>query len=207
MALVTAAEVRARMAPAETADRDAEIVLCIAAAQSYLVPPPGRIEEPSTAATVMLSGDDACGPYNSVLYFPPGMRRMVKHSGSDLVTVKEDGLDLTVPATVSYSTTAGALLEGVNEDSPAKLLRGNSSSKQCWRSGRHNVEVKYKSGWSAANLPASVKHLLIRVAWHMFTGGAVHGMASASDPGGSVTIERGLPQIERDILDHLRRNW
>jgi len=204
VALVTVAEVKARMAPAQDGSKDAEIALCVAGAQQYVVQG-ARLEAPATAATVHLNGCDAEG--GAVLYMPPGQRRMVTHAGEDLVTVKENGTALTVAATLGYSTSAEVMLDGANQDRVCRLVRGNSTSIIRWAWGYQNIEVVFKSGYTSANVPDHIKHLLCAVAWKMFTGGTIHQVSSVSDPSGSTVLDRSLSPIERDILEDLRRSW
>ena len=205
MALVTAPELRARFAPSMTStDRDAELVLCIAAAQAWITAQPGgkTIEEPATAFVDYLDGNEAGGHSNHLLSFPLGRHALVKHvAPSDLVVVEENGVALVVAD--GYSTTADVLLTGANDldiDRRPTLIRGNCAGQRAWATGVRNVKLTWKCGWTSGNVPAHVKQLIMEIAKQFATVGGVLGISSISKAEETVAIDKFLTPLSQQTL-------
>ena len=179
-------------------ERNAELIRCIAAASRMLTRITGRQLERVTRS-ISLDGYAAVGVFDDVLYLPAG-DRPVLHTGSDLVTVTEDGVALTIAA--GYSTSAGVILRGVNKDSPVALIRNGSS----WSRDYQNILVGYKCGWSldvpgdSQPVPDEVIQLANCLSWMIFQEPAWLGKLNVSAEGAAVTLSSELPEYEGAVL-------
>lgn len=179
------------------------LTTCINAAGSMLEQLTGRTLMRATK-TAYFDGKYALGASDEI-WLDPG-HRPVLHTGSDLVTVTVNGSSLTVSST--YSTTAGVILIGANEDAPCRLIR----SAGPWSTGLRNIAVTYKCGWQtdpalvgtdSQPLPKMVEQLANEFAWLLFSEANWLGKANVSHAGAAVTIANELSLASKGILESL----
>jgi hypothetical protein len=181
--------------------RQDELIRCIAAASDLLAGiVPRQLER--VTRSISLDGCDATGRGNTILRLPRG-DRPVLHTGSDLITVAEDGVSLALA--LGHSTSAGAIIRGANKDAQCDLVRNGSG----WAEGVQNILVGYKCGWTldAPNdpqpVPARVIQLANTVTWMIFQEAAWLGKLNIAAQGAAVTLSDELPELERETLRNL----
>ena len=152
--------------------------------------------------TVYFDGKRALGNSDE-LWLDPG-HRPVLHTGSDLVTVSVNGSSLTVAA--SYSTTAGVMLVGANEDSPCRLIRQFGP----WTTGIRNIVVSYKCGFQTDPaltatdtfpVPSNIKQLANEMSWLVFNSASLLGKQNVSHAVAAVTLSNELSPYGKAVLE------
>lgn len=200
MALATVADIASWIGKDIAAERQGEATDDITAAQAWIARAAGlrSLEKESSAVTIYLDGEDACG---EDLWLPADVRPMW-HSGSDLMTVTEDGTSLTVAT--GYSTTAGVTISGANQFKRVCLYRTGGWSKSL----RQNIAVACKVGWHLDTgvliVPTDVKRLVIETAWLIFNSFAWVGKQNVSKSGAAVSLENDLSPAAQETLNRLR---
>ena len=183
-------------------NRQSELERCCSAATSFLAALTDRTLE-RTTKVVYFDGDVALGGGRE-LWLHPG-HRPVLHTGADLVTVESNGSALSVA--VGYTTTAGAVLVGANEDRPCRLVRYAG----IWPTGIQNIKVTYKCGWQTDRsvvadtqpVPLGVEQLANEIAWLMFVSPSWLGLSNVSHAGAAVSISNDLSPASKRMLDNL----
>jgi len=182
------------------ATRQAELVSTIAAAQDWVAHQAGirSLEKEAAAVTTYLDATEANGEN---LWLPADVRP-VWHSGSDLMTVTEGGISVSLAA--SYSATAGAVIRGANQFKRVCLWRAGGWSK----SGASDIAVTCKVGWHLDTgvliVPQDVRRLCIEVAWLLFNSYNWVGKQNVSKAGSAVSLENDLSPFAADTLRFLR---
>jgi hypothetical protein len=153
-----------------------------------------------TALTVYLDGQARIGPYNNILLLPVKYRPIV-HTGSDLVTMTEDGSALNVG--VGYDASANVILVGQNVNQRCELVKPLSH----WSLGYQNVVVTVpKAGYAAGSIPSDIEQLATEIALLIFRSPSWIGKASKSTRGGSLTYAKDLtPQSVEVLADMIER--
>lgn len=205
MALAVPADFDSWAKKSISADAQAELVDSVSYAQSWIANQAGlrSLEKETTAVTTYFDG--GTDTYRDELWLPMDHRPMW-HTGSDLMTVTENGTALT--AAIGYSTTAGVVLEGVNTFQRVRMSRLGWWS---WTyGGRNNIAVTSKCGFDGSStattnpLPPDVKRLVMEVAWLMFNSAGRIGINNTSKAGSSADIVNDLSPVGRSTLDWLR---
>lgn len=204
MALAAYTDIETWIGKTFDAGRQAEVTNCIGFAQSWIANQAGlrSLEKEATAVTAYFDGGrDTSG---SDFWVPMSFRPMW-HTGSDLTTVSENGVNLTL--TVGYSSTAGATISGVNSFDRVRVSRIGGWS---YNLGSNNVAIACKCGFDSSTtattnpLPLDVKRLVMEVAWTMLNGAQRTGKTSVSKAGTSVSINDELSPAAVATLDWLR---
>lgn len=199
MALAVVGDVAAWIGRDIDSTRQGELTACIAAAQAWVATQAGlrSLEKEASAVTTYLDASSACG---EELWLPNDVRPLW-HSGSDLLTVTEGGVSVTV--SVAYSSTAGAIIRNANTFKRACLVRVGGWA----RSGANDVAVTCKVGWHLDTgvliVPQDVRRLVIECSWLIFNSASWSGIQSISKAGASVTMANDLSPAGRDTLDRL----
>ena len=200
MALTDVANIESWIKRDIEADREAELTRCCSAATKILEQITGRTLERVTK-TQNFDGYLALG-IGDEIYLHPG-HRPVLHTGSDLITCTVSGLGISV--VTGYSTTAGIVAIGANEDRPVML-------KRLWGPfiwGIQNIAVSYKCGWQTNGttdsqpVPDDVVQLANEVAWLMFQSPDWLGKQNVSNAGAAISIANALSPIAQHTLDRL----
>jgi hypothetical protein len=184
------------------ASRQDELARCIAAASDVLAGITGRSIERVTRS-IFLDGCEATGKASEILYLPMGDRPVI-HSGTDLVTVSENGISLAV--VTGYTTSDAVIVRNANVDRRCELVR---RSGWYWDDGLQNVAVTYKCGWvidsplDPAQAPAKVIQLVNCLSWMIFQEPSWLGKLNVSQQGSAVTLTNDLPSYEASILASL----
>lgn len=195
MALTTVAKVKAWAEPSLDTTRDSEITRIIAAVAAWLPRATGRIIEQATLTRYFDGGEDAQGHKRDTIYLPSG-HRPVAHSGSDLVTVTEDGVSLTVA--VGYSTSADVIVTNADIDLPCSLVRNGTAWSD---SVPQNIKVVYKAGF--ATIGAEIEQLANELAYREFKQPGYLARASASRAEHSVAWDDEFTAESRLLLQRL----
>lgn len=205
MALAAYTDIEAWIGKTFDSSRQAEVTNCIAFAQSWIANNAGlrSLEKESAVVTEYIDGDKLT---DSDAVWLPMSCRPAWHTGSDLVTVVENGTSLTVA--IGYTTTAGVSLSGVNTFDRVRLARIGGWS---WSTGvPNNIAVAMKCGFDTTTTastnpcPVAVKRLVMDVAWNMLNSTQRTAKASQSKAGSSVSFKDDLSQLSQDTLDWLR---
>jgi len=205
MALVAPAEFDSWAKKSLAADVQAELVLCVAYAQSWIADQAGlRSLEKETTAQVSYF-DGGRDTWGSELWVPMCCRPMW-HTGSDLAVITENGAALT--AVIGYSTTANVCIQGVNTFSRVRLSKIGG---WYWGYvGANNVSVTSKCGFDGSStattnaLPPDAKRLVMEVAWLMFNSAGRIGINNTAKAGSSADIINDLSPMGQSTLDWLR---
>lgn len=200
MALTTTARVLSWTKKDTTFDesREDELQRCIASASALIPRVTGRQIERVTRA-LFVDGWECGGQFSEILYLP-SKDRPVLHAGSDLVTVMENGVVLTV--TTGYSTTNTVLVRDANRDMRCSLVR----TAGYWIPGYQNISVGYKCGWTLdvagdpLPMPEEIIQLASCIAWMTFQSPSWLGKMNVSSAGAAITISKELPPLEAATL-------
>ena len=203
--LVSQADIEAWVGTAIDAGRTVAIAQAITSAQSWIARQVGirSLEKEANAVTVFL--DSANADNETDLWFPPEVRPFW-HSGTDLVTVSESGVSLTVAS--GYSASADILIRGANSLNVGMLYRP-AWAPEGKGYGRLNVAVSCKVGFGAvgaANLavPEDVRLLIMEVAWLFFTLPSSIGRSSVSKAGTSQAFDGELSPQALSTMEMLK---
>lgn len=202
MALAVPADFDAWAKKSLSTDVQTELNNCVSYAQAWIANQAGlrSLEKESAAVTTYFDGGK--DTYGEDFWAPMDLRPMW-HTGSDLVTVVESGT--TVGVAVGYSTTAGAMLSGVNSFQRVRLSRVGG-----WAVNKNNIALTCKCGFDGSStattnaLPPDVKRLVMEVAWLMFNSAGRVGISNTSKVGASADIVNDLSPMSQATLDWLR---
>jgi len=200
MALAVVGDVAAWVGRDIDSTRQGELTACIAAAQAWVATQAGlrSLEKEASAVTTYL---DASSAYGEELWLPNDIRPLW-HSGSDLLTVTEGGVSVTV--SVAYSSTAGAIIRNANTFKRVCLVRAGGWAQ----SGANDVAVTCKVGWHLDTgvliVPQDVRRLVIEAAWLLFNSANWVGRQNVSKAGAAISIENDLSPFAQETLTRLR---